>query len=154
MKNKRQREILALIQEYSIDTQEELTAQLSRKGFSCTQATVSRDIRELKLVKVADERGGYKYAVSTSNDGEKRQGVKYNSILSETVLGVQYAGNMVVIKTFDGMAMAACAAIDAMKWEGVLGTIAGDDTIFLVAKEEEIAKSITDRISIIIDRRS
>lgn len=151
MKNKRQREILALLSEYPIDTQEELTAQLQRKGFSCTQATVSRDIRELKLVKVADERGGYRYAQTP--EAEKRQGVKYSSILEETVISARYAGNMVVVKTFDGMAMAACAAIDAMKWEGILGSIAGDDTIFLVMETEEFARAIGERIGRIIVRK-
>lgn len=151
MKPIRQKEILALIREMPIGTQEELTDQLRARGFACTQATVSRDIRELKLIKVASEQGGHRYAVA--GDGESRQKAKYANILLETVFHVQYAGNMVVVKTFEGMAMAACAAIDAMKWEGVLGTIAGDDTIFLVALNGEYADSISERIQTILKRR-
>lgn len=79
--------------------------------------------------------------------------MKYSSILEETVISARYAGNMVVVKTFDGMAMAACAAIDAMKWEGILGSIAGDDTIFLVMETEEFARAIGERIGRIIERK-
>lgn len=151
MKNKRQREILALLSEYPIDTQEELTAQLQRKGFSCTQATVSRDIKELKLVKVTDERGGYRYAKRP--EAEKRQGVKYSSILEETVISARYAGNMVVVKTFVGHGDGRRAP-PSTRGNGMdPRRIAGDDTIFLVMETEEFARAIGERIGRIIERK-
>lgn len=153
MKNARQKQILTLISEQNIETQEELIARLKATGFSCTQATVSRDIKELKLIKVAGAHGGYHYAQSHAASGS-RVTAKYDKILTETVVSADYAGNMVVVKTFTGMAMAACAAIDALHWEGMLGTIAGDDTIFIVVKDEQHAGWIAERLNLTAAERT
>ena len=149
MKNNRQKQILSLISEHEITTQEELIEKLRESGYNVTQATVSRDIKQLKLIKIAGENDTYKYAVS-GNENVVAVNAKYTNILMETVTEIDYAGHLVVVKTFNGMAMAAGAAIDAMKWSGVLGCIAGDDTVFIAARSELTAKEICDRISVII----
>ncbi|MCI8331211.1 MAG: arginine repressor [Clostridiales bacterium] len=145
MKNERQAKILSLIKEKNIETQEELTSLLLQAGYKVTQATVSRDIKELKIIKIAGEKGGYKYA-SASTD---RSGVraKYKKIIEETVLSASYAENLVVIKTFSGMAQAAGAAIDAIAFSEVLGCIAGDDTLIAVANGEQAACAMTAKIN-------
>ncbi|MBE6638431.1 MAG: arginine repressor [Ruminococcaceae bacterium] len=148
MKNSRQKQILQLIAEYEITTQEDLIEKLRESGFTVTQATISRDIKQLKLIKIAGENDTYKYAVS--GEGIVTVNAKYTNILMETVTEVDYAGNLIVVKTFNGMAMAAGAAIDAMKWNGVLGCIAGDDTIFIAMRSEAFAKEISDRIITLI----
>lgn len=141
----RHRQILMIIEKYHIETQDDLIRHLRDQGIVCTQATVSRDIKELKLIKVAEDNGKYRYA-QPKNAEEKHTSVKYDKILQETVISVEYAGNLVVIKTYTGMAMAACAAIDALHWNGMLGTIAGDDTIFTAVYSEDNAKWFAERI--------
>lgn len=148
MKNIRQKQILTLISERDITTQEELIQLLRESGFNVTQATVSRDIKQLKLIKIAGDNDTYKYAVS--GEGSQSVNAKYTNILTETVTEVDYAGHIIVVKTFNGMAMAAGAAIDAMKWNGVLGCIAGDDTIFIAVRTEAFAKEISERIQAMI----
>ena len=145
MKNERQAKILSLIKEKNIETQEELTSLLLKAGYKVTQATVSRDIKELKIIKITGEKGGYKYA-SASTD---RLGVraKYKKIIEETVINASYAKNLVVIKTFAGMAQAAGAAIDAIAFPEILGCIAGDDTLIAVANGEEAADQMTAKIN-------
>lgn len=138
MKTQRHAKIIELIRQNDIETQEELTLKLKEKGFDTTQATVSRDIKELKLVKVPDDNGRYKYAVKTSED-EIRVSAKFKTILEETVLQIDVSTSIVVIKTFPGMAQAAASAIDNMNWAEIVGTIAGDDTIFVALRTTEDA---------------
>lgn len=138
MKNRRHNKILEIISEYSVETQEELLDRLKIEGYDVTQATVSRDIRELKLVKTSNHFGGYKYSVT----GEKNSAVisaKYRNILKEAVEKIDCACNIVVIKTYSGMAQAAAAAIDNMEWNEIVGCVAGDDTIFIAMRSSEKA---------------
>ncbi|NLY68235.1 MAG: arginine repressor [Clostridiales bacterium] len=145
MKSTRHRKILEIIQEYPIETQDELISKLREVGIAVTQATISRDIRDLKLVKIACDGGQnkYRYAVSTSD--EARISAKYRNIIRETVVKVDYADNIVVLKTYPGMAQAAAAAIDGMNWGDIVGSIAGDDTIFVLVRERETALELADK---------
>lgn len=144
MKNERQEKILEIISTSDVETQEALLDRLRQAGFAVTQATVSRDIRELQLIKVASKGGVYKYAQRENDEG--RQSAKYVNILRETVVSVENANNMIVIKTYSGMAQAAAAAIDALLSESILGCIAGDDTIFAVARTHVSAVAIVKQI--------
>ena len=146
MKNNRQKQILNLIANYNITTQEDLIEKLRESGYNVTQATISRDIKQLKLIKIACENNSYKYAVSGAPDGYATVNAKYINILSETVTDLDYAGHLIVVKTYNGMAMAAGAAIDSMKWDGVMGCIAGDDTIFALCRNEQLAKELKNSI--------
>ena len=131
----RHNKILEIIGEYNVQTQEDLIARLKEAGFTTTQATISRDIRELKLVKVSAEDGNYKYAVS--NHEEIKISAKYVNIIRDTVTSVDYANNFVVLKTYSGMAQAAAAAVDGMNWNEIVGCIAGDDNIFVLMRDVE-----------------
>lgn len=131
MKQQRQLQIKQIISAHAIETQEELIAHLNRCGYTVTQATVSRDIREMHLVKVA-EQGRYRYALPHKAD-QQGEG-KYQSILRQAVVSVESAGNLVVIKTYPGMANAAAAALDAWKIPDMVGSLAGDDTIFIAMR--------------------
>ena len=142
MKSNRQEKIIQLITENAIETQEEILVYLREHGFDVTQATVSRDIKQLKLVKTQTNDGRYKYSVSSNNSRENISS-KFVSLFSETVTGIDYANNIVVIKCYVGMANAACAAFDSMKFEGVVGSLSGDDTIFIAMRTEEMAKELT-----------
>lgn len=133
MKPKRHAKILELIAEYPINTQEELLGLLKARGFDVTQATVSRDIKELRLIKTLTEDGKYKYTVGVQEDKSNFAG-KFHSIFRDSVLHIDYVDNIVVLKCYVGMAQAACAALDAMKWNGLAGTLAGDDTIFVLMR--------------------
>lgn len=144
MKKERQSTILSIIAQKDIETQEELTDELTRLGFAVTQSTVSRDIKELKIVKIAVDGDRYKYAAKSLESNENR--AKYRTILSETVTSVHYAGNLLVVKTYAGMANAACAAIDAICKNEILGSIAGDDTIIAVLHTEQEAAEMQRRI--------
>ncbi|MBR6400094.1 MAG: arginine repressor [Firmicutes bacterium] len=144
MKTKRQSRILELIREYDIDTQEMLADMLEKDGYNVTQATISRDIRELKLTKVGIAGGGFKYAVVTGTGSETAK--RLTRVLKEGVLSIDYAQNLLVIKTIQGMAMGVAAAIDAMDKAEIMGTIAGDDTIFCVVKTEAKAIYLTERL--------
>jgi len=141
MKQKRQDRILELIAECEIVTQDALTERLCAEGFEVTQATVSRDIRELKLIKVANGNGGSRYAASGS--AGIQPSVKYDRILAQTVNSIDTARNIAVLKTHSGMAQAAAAAIDAMKHPKLVGCIAGDDTIFAAFATDEDANEFT-----------
>ena len=138
MKSRRHAKILELIAEKPIDTQEELLRQLNIAGFTVTQATVSRDIKELRLVKKLASNGQYRYATG-HNDDKYNISFKFHAIFTESVNNVDYAQNIVVLKCYTGMASAACAAMDSMEWQGVVGTLAGDDTILIVMRNEEAA---------------
>ena len=144
MKIERQSRIIELIRENDIDTQEMLAEMLEKDGFNVTQATVSRDIRELKITKVGIQGGGFKYAVMGSENTETAK--RMTRVLKEGVLSIDYAQNILVIKTIQGMAMGVAAAIDAMDKAEIMGTIAGDDTIFCVVKSEPKAIKLVERL--------
>jgi transcriptional regulator of arginine metabolism len=144
MKTRRQAKILEVIRSHDVETQEELSEYLEREGFVVTQATVSRDIRELKLTKIATENGRQKYAVLAENESGMME--KYVRVLREGFLSIDMAQNLVVVKTVSGMAGAVCAAVDAMKMDKVVGSIAGDDTLLIVIRTEEDAIRIMNRL--------
>lgn len=133
MKTRRHAKILELIKEYDIDTQEGLLRYLRDSGFDVTQATVSRDIKELRLVKSLSHSGTYKY--STGGDAGKDMSARFQSLFSDSVLSVEAAQNIVVVKSMTGMAQAVCAALDAAHPQSFVGTLAGEDTIFIVCKD-------------------
>ncbi len=144
VKQKRHKKIIEIITENDIDTQDELINRLRIAGYDVTQATASRDIHDLKLVKISTENKGYKYALSSHS--EMHISNKYMSIIRETIIGVDYANNTVVLRTYAGMAQAAAAAIDGMKWSEIVGTIAGDDTIFVLMRDNETAIELVAKI--------
>ncbi len=144
MKKNRHEAILSLIANQDIGTQEELMQKLNDLGYKVTQATVSRDIKYLKLIKTPVASGQYKYSYVNS-ESEDFSG-KYYSILSHSVTSVDYAGNMAVVKCYAGMANAACAAMDNLEMENIVGTLAGDDTIFVLCRNEESAENFKNYI--------
>ena len=148
MKNSRHAKILEIITEYNIETQDELITKLCQSGYDVTQATVSRDIKQLQLVKIATEDGKYKYSLPRRDDVTSN--AKFKSILKDTTISVQDAENIVVIKTYPGMANAAAAAVDALAGDTMLGCIAGDDTIFIVVKNDDEAIRFTNYLRNII----
>lgn len=135
-KNDRQKKLLALIAEHAIETQEEMISRLSAEGFEVTQATVSRDIRELHLVKSVDEKGIYRYAEKANG---KTASLGIHTALTDSILSVDNAGNLVVIKTYPGMANAVASCIDSLKNSNILGCVAGDDTIFIAVHDPQYA---------------
>ena len=145
MKYKRQSKILELISAFDIYTQDELADRLGRNGFAATQATISRDIKELKLLKIPASNGQYKYA-SANQDEDNKVNAKFFNILRETVITIQTAKNLIVVKTYSGMANAAGAAIDAVNFSEVIGSIAGDDTVLLVFASDENAEIIAQKL--------
>ncbi|MEE0866699.1 MAG: arginine repressor [Clostridia bacterium] len=145
MRNKRHEAILELISDKDIETQQELTVALSSIGFDVTQATVSRDIKELRLLKQLNSRGRYVYMQNEPSQG-KDVSDKMSVIFSKSVLSVDYALNTVVIKTLSGMAQGAAAALDATHHPDFLGSIAGDDTIFVIARSETAAQKFCKKI--------
>jgi len=144
MKTRRQTKILELIKKYEIETQEDLSAYLEQEGYQVTQATVSRDIRELKLTKVSLTNGKQKYValLETNEDLSK----KYERIFRDGFISMDIAQNILVVKTVPGMAMAVAAALDALQLHEVVGTIAGDDTIMCAARSTEDAISVIDKL--------
>jgi len=144
MKKRRQAKILELIAANEIETQEELQERLLEYGFEVTQATISRDIKELRLVKELSAKGRYVYSTGKKRNDNITQ--RAGGIFNETIISIDYAVNMIVIKCFPGMANAACAAIDSMNNDEILGTIAGDDTIFMLCRSEDAAYTITNRL--------
>ena len=148
MKVNRHAKIIELINQYQIETQEELADYLNQEGFKVTQATVSRDIRDLKLTKIPAEDGKQRYAVHQST--EQGMGEKSIRVLRDGFVSMDMAQNILVIKTVAGMAMAVCAAIDAMKWNEVVGSIAGDDTIMCAIRSVDDTVRVMDKISKIV----
>ena len=148
MKKNRQEKILELISRYPIGTQDELIARLREYDCNATQATVSRDIRALKLVKVLREDGGYRYVLPKAGDGGKTEGgsLNYHKAYADSILSVQYAMNNVVIKTTPGMASAVALMLDHTNHDMMLGTVAGDDTIIVVTRSVEESRALTDSI--------
>ena len=144
MKNARHEQILQLIGVYDIETQEELAEKLNEKGFTVTQATVSRDIRQLQLRKVTGSDGNSHYTLGGGSQVDLSR--QYKRVLEAAFVSADHAGNIIVIHTVSGMAMAAAAALDSLDWGDVLGCIAGDDTIMVVIREPENASEIIGRI--------
>lgn len=144
MKVTRHAKILEIINSRDIETQEELAEELRKDGMNVTQATVSRDIKELKLIKVLSDSGKYKYA--TIMHTENFLSNKLINIFSQTVISVENVNNFVVIKTISGSAPAAAEAIDSLNFEGIAGTLAGDNTIFVMARDAEKAQIITQKM--------
>lgn len=149
MKQTRHVRIVELIEQYDIETQEELAEYLKKDGFTVTQATVSRDIRELKLTKIPIGNGRQKYAVLRQDDSHL--GDKYIRVLKECFVSMDSAQNILVVKTGVGMAMAVAAAIDAMKFEEIVGSIAGDDTIMMAIRTVEDTKVVMCKIRETLD---
>ena len=147
MKVKRQSKILELIRENDIETQEMLADLLNKAGFNVTQATVSRDIRELKLTKATMQSGKQKYVATAKESSFVTE--RLNRVFRDGIVSIDYAQNIVVIKTLVGMAMAVAAALDSMENSEIMGTIAGDDTIFCVVKNESKAVKLTENLNAI-----
>ncbi len=145
MKNKRHQRIMELIEQFDIETQEDLVRKLLEDGFHITQATVSRDIRELKITKVPNGKGKQKYVIL--NHDVEHMADKYIRIIKDGVTGMDTAQNILVIKTVSGMAMAVAAALDAMNLSEIVGSIAGDDTIMVAVRTSHDAMLVKDIIS-------
>lgn len=150
MKVSRHAKIIELIRQYDIETQEELAERLNQAGFKVTQATVSRDIRDLKLTKVAVEGKQQKYVVLKPDEDGMNE--KYIRILSDGFVSMDMAQNILVIKTVAGMAMAVAAAIDAMNWKEVVGCIAGDDTIMCAIRSVEDTVEVMSKIRKLVSK--
>ncbi len=142
MKSKRQALILEIIAQNDIETQEELAQKLESRGVKVTQATISRDIKELSLIKVPANNGGYKYAYTNQN--AKPPLDRHMRIFRDTVLSVNEAGNLVILKTISASAQAAAEIIDNLNWPEIVGTIAGDNTVLVIVKNIE---DVTDIIA-------
>lgn len=153
MKLKRHRKILDLISESEIETQEELALKLHEAGFAATQATVSRDIRELNLRKEVNGRGRSVYvpAREPSEESSRSAAGRYARVLQDAFVSMDAAQNILVIRTASGMAMAAAAVLDELKWEEMLGCIAGDDTIICVVRSGEHSRIVMDRLRALLD---
>lgn len=145
MKPSRQAKILELITTKEIETQEQLLTELQTCGFSTTQATISRDIKELRIIKELGDNGVYRYSAA-SKQLENSSAAKLNSIFRQCVISCDHAQNIVVIKTMAGMAGAACSAIDNMDFDMIIGTLAGDDTAFLLLRDASSASMLCSDI--------
>ena len=150
MKKNRHAKIVELIEKYDLETQEELAEKLRQDGYDVTQATVSRDIRELKLSKVPLGDGRQKYVLLRESHGE--MGEKYVRVLQEGMSSMGMAQSLLVVKTVPGMAMAVAAALDAMHMKEIVGTIAGDDTIMLAVRSGEDAEIVREKIDYVLKR--
>jgi transcriptional regulator of arginine metabolism len=144
MKNDRQAKIYELIRTREIETQGELTELLKEAGFDVTQATVSRDIHEMKLTKLPSTSGGHKYASATPQDEQDM--ARLNRVFRDGLVSIDFAGNLLVIRTFNGMAMAVAAALDAMRFPEIVGSIAGDDVVMCVVKTQEQAVALMEKL--------
>ena len=149
MKIARHAEIIKLINQYAIETQEELAARLNESGFSVTQATVSRDIRQLNLTKMPTENGHFRYVLMQKKDQNLSE--KYARVLKDAVLSMDVAQNILVIKTVSGMAMAAAAALDELNWGEIVGCIAGDNRIMCAVRRAEEAVQAVEKLKKMLD---
>ncbi len=149
MKTKRQAKMLELIKKHEIETQEELSDYLQKEGYQVTQATVSRDIRELKLTKVAMSNGKQKYVALTDSNEDLSE--KYTRVFHDGFVSMDMAQNILVIKTVSGMAMAVAAALDAMHLHEIVGCIAGDDTIMCAVRSVEDTVSVMGRLRRLVE---
>ena len=150
MKSARHQAILDLIEKHPIDRQEDLLAHLREEGFDVTQATVSRDIKELRLVKTLSRAGKYRYSTGSENISDMSS--KFYSLFGDSVLSVESAQNILVIRCMVGMAQAVCASLDSMHWPAFVGTLAGDDTIFIVCRTEADAQESQEEFRKLINR--
>lgn len=144
MKKKRQEKILELISKYEIDTHEDMIARLGDEGYIVTQATISRDMRDLRLTKVPTARGTYKYAVSSAN--AHSNAIKLNHAVVDSIVSVEYALNNIIIKTYPGLAQAVASGVDSLNNDNILGCVGGDDTIIVVTRDVESAGEISETI--------
>ncbi|MBQ3168422.1 MAG: arginine repressor [Clostridia bacterium] len=151
MKTMRHAMILEIIEAKNIETQEELAEELRHHGVNVTQATVSRDIKELRLLKVLSDNGGYRYA--TAERAEKGINDRFIRIFSESVMSIAGAGNLIVLKTLSASAPSAAEAIDSLKWPEIIGTIAGDNTILVIIKNIEDVDEVISRFRELIGNR-
>ena len=145
MKSKRQEKILELIHDHSVQTQEQLLAELNDAGFRTTQATISRDIKQLRIIKELGPDGVYRYS-TTPKPVEHTFSAKLNLIFRQCITSVDYAQNMIVIKTMPGLANGAAAALDGMEVPYLVGSLAGDDTVLLVLRDNAAAAEFADEI--------
>ena len=148
MKTKRQAKMLELIKRNDIETQEELASLLNQAGFRVTQATISRDIKDLRLVKTLGSDGKYRYVSASRSSTDIR--TNFSNLFSTSVNSIDIAQNLVVIKTLSGMAQAVCAALEGADYPSVVGTIAGDDTIFIACRTADLAVSLTEELKKLI----
>lgn len=145
MKSQRQAKILEIISNKNIETQDQLLAELQAEGFRGTQATISRDIKELRIVKELTSLGSYRYTISTSDLGSSFSD-RLNTIFRECVISFDYAQNIIVVRTLPGLASAAGSAIDAMNLNSIVGTLAGDDTVMIVMRDTNAAATLCGEI--------
>ena len=150
MKSNRQKKILELISEKSIETQEQLLKELQDSGYKSTQATISRDIKELRIIKTLDGFGAYRYSVPQGRDGNMFD-ARFRIIFRECVTSMDYAQNLVVIKTMPGLGAAAGANIDALHMSTVIGTLSGDDTALVIMRDTESAMEFCEEIRKMLD---
>lgn len=148
MKSRRHAKILDIISEYPIETQDELLTRLKDEGYKATQATISRDIKDLRLVKTLGSDGKYRYVSAAKNSTDIR--TNFSSLFASSVNSIDFAQNIVIIKTLSGMAQAVCAALDSNDYKAVVGTIAGDDTIFIACRSSQLAVSLTEELKKLI----
>lgn len=145
MKYNRHAKILDLIDRFEVETQDDLAEKLRNIGVDVTQATISRDIKELRLVKVLAHDGKYRYAAAAQDAGARND--RLLIILREAFVSCDYANNILVVKTLPGMAQAVASSVDALAWHEVLGTIAGDDTLMMVCRAERFAEELVERFT-------
>ena len=146
MKNARQQKILELIKKHDIDTQDTLIKKLAEEGYVATQTTVSRDIRQLNLIKGISPNGTYKYIAPGSGFASEKRTPVINSSITEAVVRVEAAGHIVVVKTYAGMANAIAVCIDSLNHDDIVGSVAGDDTMLLVVKTSDGARSLESEL--------
>ena len=144
MKSGRHAKILEIIAEYPVETQDEIISRLKDAGYKATQATISREIKDLRLVKTLGSDGKYRYTSDTSRSADLRS--NFEQLFSGSVISIDAAKNIVVIKTLSGMANAVCAAMDSTENSAIVGTIAGDDTIFVACRSDEDAGELTETL--------
>ena len=145
MKSERQSEILKIIKAGDVETQEQLLTMLEERGYRATQATISRDIKELRLVKELTRRGGYRYTVNEQRTGSATD-MRLRNIFKEGVVSVDLAQNIVVVRTMPGLASAACSALDGMDIPGMVGSLAGDDTGILIMRDNDAAERFNQEV--------
>jgi transcriptional regulator of arginine metabolism len=148
MRYSRQNKILDIINSTEVETQERLVTLLKKSGYKVTQATISRDIKELQLVKILSSSGKYKYSVGSNNDQPVTD--RYIKIFRDTILTVAASNNIIVLKTLTGCANAACEAIDSLNMQNIIGTIAGDNTIFVVVNDQANVSMLVSRFNELI----
>jgi transcriptional regulator of arginine metabolism len=146
MKNARQQKILELIKKYDIDTQDTVIKKLAEEGYAVTQTTISRDIRQLNLIKGIASNGNYKYIAPGAGYGREKKGPVINSAITDSVIRVEAAGHIVVVKTYAGMANAIAVCVDSLSHDDIVGSVAGDDTILLVVKTSDGARALENEL--------